>query len=507
MSGVKFREILRLSEGGYSDSEISRACRVARSTVQDYVSRARVSELTYEKLRGVSDSEALKLLGKKVSREGKAGLPEVDFAWVHSELSRRGVTLLLLWEERLYGQTKTCSYSTFCRMYKRWELRQEVTLRQFYRAGEKCFVDFSGLTLAYTDIQSGEIKEAEIFVGTLGASNYTYVEATASQELFHWIGAHCRLFGFFGGVTEIIIPDNLKSAVTAACRYEPEINRTYQEFAEHYGVAVLPARTRKPRDKAKVEKAVQDIQRWILAPLRDRVFHSVSEINQAIKPLLEGFNARMMREYEASRHDLFLRLDKPALAALPVADFEWGTWKTARVNIDYHLEHERHYYSAPYYLVRREVWVKASEKCIEIFFDGKRVALHERDKTPYTHSTLFEHMPPEHQAVRSWTRERFTSWSKSIGTETEQFVEMLFAKRAHEAQAFRSILGLQRLAQKYSSGRLEQACKRANHFKLTTMRSVRSILETGKDKLSAPPEASPQEPLFHANLRGISNFH
>ncbi len=509
MSGVKFREILRLWWEGLSDSEIARSCDCARSTVQDYRERATATGLTAMQASTVADSELLALLGKKPHRESASAGPEIDFAWVATELKRPGVTLALLWQEKIQGQTGAYSYSAFCRRVRAWEGKHSVTLRQVHRPGDKCFVDFSGLTLQYCDAETGEAFAAEIFVGALGASNLTYVEATASQKQACWLGAHVRMYDYLGGVTAALVPDNLKSGVTKACRYEPELNRAYLEFAEHYGIAIVPARADKPKDKAKVEKAVQDIQHWILAPLRDRIFHSVAEINEAIKPLLGEFNARAQREYGISRRELFEQVERAALKPLPALPFQFATWKHARIHPDYHVEIGRHYYSVPYYLVRKEVEVRLTEKLVEVFFDGKRVAFHQRSNAPYQYTTLFEHMPPEHQAVRSWTEERFVAWSKGVGVETAALVATIFAKKAYREQAFRAVLGLQRLALKYGSVRLESACKRGNHFKLSTMRCIRSILETGKDKvpLNAEAEAPAQVPLWHENLRGETNFH
>lgn len=507
MAAVRFREILRLWWLGRSDREIGGACGCAHSTVQDYRQRAAAVGLKPEQLESLLDSEVLALLGKKGHREGNAGGVEVDWAWVSRELTRPKVTLALLWTEKIAEEVEGYSYSAFCRRFRRWEGKHDVRLRQAHPPGEKSFVDFSGMTLPYCNRESGEVYEAEIFVGSLGASNLTYVEATQSQELLHWLGAHGRMFGYFCGVTAAVVPDNLKSGVTKACRYEPELNRAYLEFAEHYGMAVLPARAQKPRDKAKVEKAVQDIQRWTLAPLRDRVFYSVAEINAAIAPLLEAFNARLMRAYGVSRRELFERIERSALKPLPVLPFQLAAWKRARVNIDYHVEYERHYYSVPYYLVRNDVEIRVTEKIVEVFFDGKRVAFHQRSRIPYQHTTLFEHMPPQHQAVRSWTKERFIAWSLSVGPETEKFVAMLFNKKSHPEQAFRSILGLQRLAKKYGSARLESASRRGNYFKLTTMRSIRSILETERDKAPLEQEDLESQPILHRNLRGNFNFH
>jgi transposase len=331
------------------------------------VSRALSAGVTPEHLETLSDSELLALMGKKPHREHRSGGPEIEWESINHELSRPGVTLLLLWEERIKDQENSCSYSAFCRRYQKWAAKHEVTLRQVHRAGEKCFVDFSGLKLLYCDITTGELHEAEIFVGTLGASNLTYVEATFSQQQAEWLGAHIRMFEYFGGITEAVVPDNLKSGVTTACRYEPEINRAYLEFSEHYGTAILPARSNKPKDKAKVEKAVQDIQRRILAPLRDSVFHSVSEINTAIAPLLKAFNTRPLREYGISRRELFEKSERETLKPLPRLPFQFASWKQARINLDYHIEFERHYYSVPYYFVRKDIEIRVTEKLIEVW--------------------------------------------------------------------------------------------------------------------------------------------
>mgnify|MGYP003376566438 CR=1 FL=1 len=510
MTAVKYREVLRLWLEGYNDSEVARACGCSRPSVQDYRQRATAAQISMSQLQEATDSELLGLLGKKKSRQNSNKGPPIDWAWVASELKRAGVTLALLWEEKVNGQAIEYSYSTFCRRFYRWAGSEPtVSLRQTHIPGEKSFVDYSGSKLSYCDRTTGEILEAEIFVGSLGASNLTFVEASRSQALECWVGSHVRMFSYMGGVTAAVVPDNLKSGVTKANKYEPEINRAYQEFAEHYGTAIIPARANKPKDKAKVEKAVQDIQHWILAPLRDRLFTSIWEINEAIKPLLEEFNTRVQKTYGKSRRELFEQVERQSLKALPALPYEFANWKLARVNIDYHIEFERHYYSVPYYLVRKDVELRITERLVEILFDHKRIAFHARSRIAHQHTTLFEHMPKEHQAVCSWSKDKFCAWSKSIGIATTSFVDTLFSKKAHSEQAFRAIMGLQRLAQKYGSCRLESACKRANHFKLFTMHSVRSILETGKDKeeLQQGNAEEKDSSLWHQNLRGNQSFH
>ena len=383
--------------------------------------------------------------------------------------------------------------------------KTNCVMRQTHCAGEKLFVDYSGLTVRYQD--KGEEKQAQLFVGAHGASSFTFAEATANQKIESWLGSHVRAFEFFGGVPAVVVPDNLKSGVKDAWWYEPELNRSYQELAEYYGFAVLPARPETPRDKAKVEKAVQEIERWVIAPLRHQIFYSLAEVNAAIRPLLLQLNQKQMRDYGASRLELFERLDKAALQPLPARRYEIGRWKVGRVNIDYHVEFEKHWYSVPYYHVRQEIWLKASEKLIEVFQNNRRIAFHPRSNTPYQHTTLVEHMPPEHAAVKSWTKDKFVGWSKGIGVDTHAFVLQLFSSKAHPEQAFRAVLGLQRLSEKYTAPRLEAACRRANHLKLSTVRNIRSILESRTDSIALSPATEETVVQEHANLRGERMFH
>lgn len=502
---AKFREILRLHALGYSQCAIAQSCAVARSTVQDYVRRATAKNLSYEQLQQLSDDAVKALLGKgkrKVNQRTEA----VDFAVVEVELQRKGVTLALLWQEGLDQGQWQMSYGTFCRRYNQWRIRQQLSLRQVYKGGEKLFVDYCGLTVPVVDLATGEVTLAQIFVACLGASNYTYAEATPTQELLHWLGAHQRALSWFGGVPECIVPDNLKAGVTDPCRYEPGINRSYQEFAEHYGLAILPARPKKPRDKAKVEKAVQEVERQILAPLRHEQFTSFTALNAAITQGLQRLNGRVMHGYGLSRQGLFEQVDQPALKPLPARPFIFGHWKSAKVNADYHIEVEHHYYSVPYNLVTQEVQVKLSEQLVEIVHQHQRVACHARSRLRYRHTTLPEHMPPEHLAYKQQSKERFLAWAEHIGPHTQAQVQAIFDSKAHEEQAFRSLKGLQRLAQRYPSTRLEAACRRANAFGLVGLRRLRTILETQLDQ-SPLPEASPSLPVTqHPNVRGSQYY-
>ncbi len=498
---TKFREILRLHEMGYSQCAIAQSCAVARSTVQDYIRRATAKNLSYEQLSQLSDDEVKEVLGKG-KRKTSQRTEGIDFARVELELQRKGVTLALLWQEGLDKGQWQMSYGTFCRRYNQWRIRQQLSLRQVYKGGEKLFVDYCGLTVSVTHPETGEVVNAQIFVACLGASNYTYAEATPTQELAHWIGSHQRALAFFGGVPDCIVPDNLKSGVTDPCRYEPGINRTYQEFAEHYGLAILPARPNKPRDKAKVEKAVQEVERQVLAPLRHEQFSSFSALNAAIAQRMERLNGRVMHGYGLSRQGLFEQVDQPALKPLPPQPFVFGQWKRAKVNLDYHIEVEQHYYSVPYHLVAQEVQVKVSEQLVEIFHQHQRIACHERSRLRYRHTTVPEHMPPEHLAYKQQSKERFLDWAERIGLHTKAQVEAIFESKAHQEQAFRSLKGLQRLSQRYTPKRLEAACRRANAFGLVGLRRIRMILETQLDNAPLPEPEPASVVTQHPNVRG-----
>ncbi|MGF1459288.1 MAG: IS21 family transposase [Leptolyngbyaceae cyanobacterium] len=501
---VKFREIIRLHELGYNQSEIALSCTVARSTVQDYIRRASGKGLSYEELSQLSDSEAQARLGK-----GKQPKVEtaIDFAGVHRDLQGKGVTLALLWQEGLDQQQWNLSYGQFCRRYGQWKGQQNLSMRQTHQGGEKMFVDYCGQTVAVYDPVSGETQTAQIFVACLGASNYTFAEATPTQSLPHWIGSHERALAFFGGVPKAIVPDNLKSGVTDPCRYEPGVNQSYHAFAEHYQVAILPARSKKPRDKSKVEKAVQEVERQILAPLRHQRFTSFTDLNAAIRERLEKLNHRLMKSYGCSRRVLFEQVDQPALQPLPTHPFVFARWKQAKVNLDYHLEVDKHYYSVPYWFVRRQVNVKVSESLVEIFFEHRRIAVHPRSGAPYRHTTLPEHMPPEHWAYQQQSQETFLVWAQQVGPQTHRQVTAIFAAKDHEEQAFRTLKGLPSLATRYGTQRLEDACRRANTFELVGYRRLKAILKAQLDR-PVPLLEVPQAPSArHDYVRGADYYH
>jgi transposase len=498
------REVLRLTEAGRSQTEIAQSCRIARSTVREYQRKAAAAGLSSERVRRMSEAELEAAFGKK--RPGRVrSFGELDYFNLQRELTRKGVTLYLLWQEYLVEHPDGYSYSRFCELFTAWRKTQKLSLRQEYKAGEKVLVDFAGMTVPI--YPSAEVQfEASIFVSTLGASNLLYAEAVRGEDLNSWLGAHARCFEYYGGVPEAAVPDNLKSGVTKACFYDPVINASYQELAEHYGIAVLPARSGKPRDKSKVEQAVQLIERHILAPLRHRRFLSLAELNAAIKELLETLNNRQMKVYGCSRRELFEQVEKAALKPLPAQQYRIGRWRSAKVNIDYHVEVDRRYYSVPYQLRGERLEVCVREKTVEIYREQKRIALHPVVPRRGMHSTLKEHMPQEHRYMQEWSPSRFLSWGAKIGSETQQQIAALLESRAHPEQGYRACLGLLRMEKRYGRERLEAACRRANHFGIVSMRRIKSMLEHGQDRLSIEePRASSRS--AHGNVRGGTYYH
>lgn len=499
LSMRKIKEILRLKQQGLSCNAIAGACRIARSTVQEYLKRAEAAGISWPLPEGLHDIDLDRLLFTKPDPQLKKPLP--DFGHIHTELARKGVTLKLLWQEYRQEQPEGYSYTQFCQHYRRWARRTKVSMRQDHKAGEKLFVDYAGMTMDVIDPASGEASRAEIFVSALGASNYTFACAVPGQDSASWLSAHVQAFRFYGGVPEIVVPDNLKAGVTKACRYDPDINPAYQELAEHYGLAVIPARAGKPKDKAKVEVAVQVVERWVLAPLRNRRFFSLEELNQAMMEKLMELNARNMRGYGTSRRELFENLDRPVLKPLPEDDYELAFWKKARVNLDYHVEFERHYYSVPYVLAHKAVEVRATERLVEVYHKNTRVASHVRSRARYKHTTLPGHMPPRHRHMKDATSTKIRSWAMAVGPSALAMVETILKSRPHPEQGFRSCLGLLRLEKTYGRSRLEDACNRALRFELLGRKHVQNILDSGQDRLKKTQDKEVSFP-GHGNIRG-----
>jgi len=502
----KIREVLRLKwKCGLKNRAIARSCSISHSTVSEYLQRAKAAGLSWPLPADLDEDALFLLLFPTPSHPSSKIIPCPDWSLIHTELRRKSVTLRLLWVEYREAHPDGYGYSQFCELYRQWAKRLKPSMRLSHKGGEKLFVDYAGQTVPIVDPHSGEIRQAQIFVAVLGASNYTYAEANWSQDLPNWTGAHVRAFTFIGGVPEIVVPDNLKAGVKHPCRYEPDLNPTYQDLAQHYGTAVIPARPRKAKDKAKVEVGVQVVERWILARLRNRTFFSLADLNQAIRELLDELNTRLMKHLGRSRRELFEALDRPALKPLPEQPYEFAIWKEARVNIDYHVEFEHHYYSVPHTLIHEEVYVRATEGTIEIFFNNQRIASHRRSNALGRHTTLSEHMPPAHQEYQEWSPDRFTRWAQTIGPHTTQLVQALLTSRKHPQQAYRSCLGLLRLASRYGEERLEAACCRALPAGIHSYKGVKNILDAKLDQVE-PEEPAPVVPPSHENIRGQTYY-
>lgn len=507
LSMRKIEEILRLKwEQHRSHQEIARSCAVSSSTVSDYLNRAQAAGLSWPLPADLSASQLEQLLFPAPRLPSGRSIPQPDWAQVHTELKRKGVTLSLLWVEYRQDHPDGYGYSQFCQNYRTWAKRLKPSMRQTHRAGEKLFIDYAGQTVPVIDPQTGEIRQAQIFVTVLGASSYTYAEAHWAQDLPNWIGGHVRALEFLGGVPEVLVPDNLKAGVKSPHLYEPDLNPSYQEFASYYGLAVVPARPRKPKDKAKVEVGVQVVERWILARLRNRTFFNLGDLNRAIRELLGELNARPMRHLGHSRQELFAALDQPVLKPLPTPPYEFARWKKARVHLDYHVEFDHHYYSVPHTLVGQEVDLRVTEQTVEIFHQRKRSASHPRYPPGGSRfSTLAEHMPPAHEKVHAWSPARFLSWADEIGPQTQHLIQAVLDGRRHPQQAYRSCLGILGLAKRYSAGRLEAACRRALPAGIRTYKGLHNILENQLDQvpLEAPrPTTLPE----HANIRGETYY-
>jgi len=500
----KIKEVLRLRwEHDSSNNQIARSCNIARSTVREYLSRAEVAGLTWPLDPNLDDSALENLLFpiKPVLPSSLRQMPSMEYLF--QEMKKKAVTLQLLWHEYKETNLDGYQYSQFCNLYRQWVKKLDVTLRQEYRAGEKLFVDYAGQTFPIIDRCTGEILNAYIFIATLGASNYTFAEASLSQDLPSWINAHVHAFDFFGGVTEILVPDNTKTGVKHPCRYEPDINPTYQDLADHYDTTVIPARSGHPRDKAKVESAVLVAERWILAALRNHQFFSLAELNRAISEKLRDLNHRKFNKLNTNRRTLYETVDKPALKPLPVHQYEYAEWKKLQVNIDYHVQVDHSYYSVPYQLVKKQVDVRITTHTVEILFKNQRVASHKRSYKQGFFATLQQHMPKAHRRYLEWTPSRIINWAAKNGPNTEKLVTRIMENRPHPEQGFRSSLGIIRLADHYGPQRLENACARALFIKGYSYKSVKSILKNGLDQQSLL-FAQTEEPCSpdHQNIRG-----
>lgn len=502
----KIREILRLVwVCNQSRRDTAKTCGVGKTTVDDTINRATAAGLSWP----ISlDDEALeKLLYPLPLHPSRRKLKQPDWQALHDELAKhKNLTLMLLWQEYKEMEPDGYQYSQFCERYRSWRKKLDRSMRQEHRAGEKFFVDYSGQTLPIVNSSTGEVRAAQIFVGVMGGSNQTYAEATWTQSLADWTGSHVRAFSFLGAVPHCIVPDNLRSGVSKACRYEPDLNPTYAELAEHYGAAIIPARVRHPKDKAKVEGGVLIAQRFILAGLRKRTFFSLAEANAAIRERLLLLNKRPFRKLPGCRQSRFEELDRPAMLPLPETAYQYAQWKIARVHIDYHVELEGHFYSVPHRLVKEQVDVRYTETTVECLYKGNRVASHPRSFIQGKHTTTSEHMPKAHREFAEWTPQRIISWAGETGAATAKVVENILSRKAYPEHGFRSCMGIISLAKRYSKERLEAACERAVAIKGITYRSIKSILENNLDQRVLPAQMA-LPPVSHENIRGTDYYN
>jgi transposase len=507
----KVREILRLHyERHLTQRQISASTGVSKGTVGDYLRRATQAGLTWELARDLDDATVESRLFRLVGRSEPSRRVPIDYSWAHRELRRTGVTLQQLWIEYreaaatgpATGAAPYC-YSQFCDLYATFRGKVDVTMRQVHLAGEKVFIDYSGKKPCIWDRTTGEAIEVELFVAVLGASNYTFAEATRTQTLADFCASTVRAFDFFGCTPKIAVPDQLRSAVSGPDRYDPEINPTYAELSEHYDVAIIPARAGEPRDKAKVETGVLVAQRWILACLRNRTFFSLEDLNAAIDELLTKLNNRPFQKLEGCRRSAFETIDRPAMRALPTTRWEFARWKKARVSIDYHVAHDGRLYSVPYNLVGEMTDLRVTVSVVEILVRGKRVASHVRLWSPKgSASTVPEHRPKSHREYGAWPPSRIINWAASVGPSVGALVDHILAGRANPETAYRSCMALIRSGKAYEPARFDAACRRALDIGSPTRKSVLAILSTGLDAAPLPDDPEPGPGVTHENVRG-----
>jgi transposase len=502
----RIRETLRLHlQADLSYDAVGRALNISKSVVGKYVSLARAAGVDWEVAQTLTDEELeARLYRPAVPRSSHQIAP--DFAVVHQELKRRGVTLQLLWEEYARDNELAYKYTSFSIKYRAFAQSLKRSMRQVHVAGEKLFVDYSGDGLPLIDPTTGEITTAQVFVATLGASNYTYACATLRQTTADWIRAQVQALEFFGGSPRLIVPDQTRALIKYPDAYDPEPNRTYEEFASHYGCALLAARPGRPRDKPKVENSVLIVQRWILARLRNRRFFSLAEVNRAIAELLIDLNQRPFKKLPGCRASAFKELDAPALKPLPATRYEISRWKSAKVNIDYHVEFDAHYYSVPHRLVHTMVDLCITDSLVEVFQANQCVASHVLSRKRGHHTTVPDHMPASHRAHLEWTPGKLIDWGKRVGISAAAVVTWQLEHRPHPEQGYRACLGLQRLARQYTPARLEAACARALSIRSPTYRSVASILKNGLDRQQTSNASTTALPA-HENVRGPDYYH
>jgi transposase len=503
------REVMRLHrEGGAPMRDIARMMGIARSTVRDMVVRFERCGLVWPVASEISDAELEgRLYGVAGVKPGRRKLPEPDWAVVAKELKRKHVTLQVLWEEYIAEHPDGYRYSRYCDLFRGWEGRLPLVMRQSHGGGEKLFVDYAGDTVPVVDRQTGEVRGAHVFVAVMGGSSLSFALATWTEQMADWVEGHNAAFTFFGGSAQLLVPDNAKVAVIKACHFDPMVNRSYTEMARHYSTAVLPARPRKPRDKAKVEACVGIVERWLLGRLRNRIFYSLAEVNAAIVACMADLNdLRVLRQFGRTRRQLFEEIDAPNLKPLPAEPWVHAEWKRCRVGLDYHIACLQHHYSVPHRFARREVEARITARTVEIFLGGERIAVHMRGSGNGRHTTIPEHMPSSHRRYGEWTPAKIREEAKRIGPMLSLLVEKIIESRPHPEQGYRSCLGIIGLEKRFGADRLEAAALRALEIQSRNYPSVKSILKKGLDRVPVP--TSPErEPILHTNIRGAGYYN
>ena len=499
----KIREIIRLKElANLSDRTISRALNISRPIVKRYIEDISRAGLDYSTIKTMDDDTLLEILDGKVTLStSRYEVLRSQFEYYLKELKRQGVTLQRLWEEYRAEHPDGYRYSQFCYHFQQWRDTSQLTMHIEHKAGDKMFADFTGKKLSLVDRLTGELKEVEVFVAILAASQLTYVEAVTSQQKEDWIKVNQNAFHYIGGVTQAVVPDNLKSAVTKASKYEPDINPEYMDFATHFQTVILPARPNQARDKALVEGAVKIVYAWIFASLRNRIFHTLEELNNAIREELEKYNAKPMQKLKISRRQLFNEIEKDVLKPLPTEKYVIRRFKRLKVQFNYHvlLWEDKHYYSVPYRYRRQKVWVIYTDSIVEIFLKNRRIAFHKRNRTPNGYTTVTEHMPSQHQFISGWNPQRLINWARNIGEPVQAMIEHILAQRPHPEQAFKVCLGILNLEKQYSRERLNKACQRALEFQLYSYKAIKNILVK---RLENYQQESFELLPDHQNLRG-----
>jgi transposase len=509
ISMKKIRDIIRLKETcDLSERKIAKALDISRPVVSQYIIDFRSSGLTYEQTKAMPDSQLLSLFEKKRSNNTRYENLTGRFPGYVQELKKTGVTLMTLWKEYQRDYTEGYSYSQFCYHFQVWRNASKLTMHIEHKAGDKMFVDYAGNKLEVVDFKTGEVRKVEVFVAILGASQLTYAEASFSQKSEDWIRSNERALQYFGGVPQAIVPDNLKSAVTQSCKYEPKINFMFDDFADHCKTAILPARVRRPQDKALVENAVKLVYQRVYAPLRNRIFHSIEDLNEAIWDLLEQHNNTQFQRLKFSRRELFEKIERSALKTLPKERYAIKQCRELTAQFNYHVElrEDRHYYSVPWQLKGKRVRVIYDDRSVSIYYDNIRIIQHKRDRIPNAYTTLHTHMPPDHRDYAKWSPERFIRWARSIGGNVAEIIKVVLKSRTHPEQAYKTCMGILNLVKEYEPDRLDKACEKALNFGFYSYKRIKNILDRGleQDLFTASTESAIS---LHENVRGNKYYH